>query len=132
LLCSINICRYFSILFWCKATKKKNLPVGLSLDLWAMLPTVWSQLETNAKEQNPNGEASQIPCFFMAPEGSSPYSQKLTVYSCSEHEQLSPSPLYMCSTVAPAASALYTTSYLQLYPLTRSDSLTYKKNSVPG
>jgi len=57
-----------------------------------MLPTLLSQLVTNSMEQNPYGEASQIPCFFMETEGSSPYSQKLTIYPCSVHDQLRPSP----------------------------------------
>jgi len=123
---------YVGIFQSCLGAKQpKILPLGLSLDLWAMLPTLWSELVTDSMEQNPYGEASQIPCFFMEPGGSSPCSQKLTIYPCSEHDQLRPSSLYTCPpfTVSPATSALYLTLYLQLYPLSCYESLTYKKIS---
>jgi len=85
---------YVGIFQSCLSAKqpKQILPVVLSLDLWAMLPTLWSQLVTNFMEQNPCREASQILCFFMEPEISSPWSQKLTIYPCSEHDPLRPFP----------------------------------------
>jgi len=126
---------YVGIFQSCLGAKppKQILPVVLSLDLWAMLPTLWSQLVSNSMEQNPYGDASQIPYFFMEPEISSPWSQKLIIYPCSEHDQLrlSPPPPYTCGRVALATSALYMTSYLQLYPLSCYDSLTYKKILSP-
>jgi hypothetical protein len=46
---------------------KQILPLRLFLDFRAMLLGLWSQLVTNSVQQNPYGEASQIPCFFMEP-----------------------------------------------------------------